>query len=133
MPKRGPTGTVTFLSSDIERSTQLVRELGSAAFTDAMEKHSRATRIAPAAHGWQVLISDATRSLVADALPVGVRLQPPGSYRLKDLTAPEELWQVEIRGLPAAAGRAIDTDSAIGRSAGDPTAIVARIRACGGG
>ncbi len=175
-----PTGTVTFLFSDMERSTQLVRELGSAAFTDALEQHqrvvrgaiaasdgielgtegdsflvvfpearsavdtavqvqialaaatwpkdatirvrmglhtgmgilggdtyvgldvNRAARIAAAGHGGQVLISDATRSLVAGALPEGVRLQPLGSYRLKDLPEPEALWQVEIRGLPAA-------------------------------
>ena len=175
-----PTGTVTFLSSDMERSTHLVRELGSAAFTDALEQHhrelrgaiaanggielgtegdsflvvfpearsaveaavqaqialaaatwpadatirvrmglhtgigvlggddyvgldvNRAARIGAAGHGGQVLISDATRSLVAGALPEGVRLQPLGSYRLKDLPEPEALWQLEIRGLPAA-------------------------------
>jgi hypothetical protein len=63
---------------------------------------NRAARIAAAGHGGQVLLSDATRGLVASALPEGVRLQPLGSYRLKDLPEPEALWQVEIRGLPAA-------------------------------
>lgn len=180
MATRGlPTGTVTFLFSDMERSTQLVRELGSAAFTDALDQHhrvlrdaiaansgidlgtegdsffvvfpdarsavdaavhaqialaavtwpndaairvriglhtgigmlggdnyvgldvNRVGRIGAAGHGSQVLISDATRSLVAGALPEGVRLRPLGSYRLKDLTEPEALWQVEVRGLPA--------------------------------
>ena len=177
---RLPTGTATFLSTDMERSTQHIRELGSAAFTDALEQHhrvlrgaiaanggielgtegdsflvvfsearsavdaavqaqlalaaaawpkhvtirvrmgvhtgigllggddyvgldvNRAARIAAAGHGGQVLISDATRSLVAGALPEGAGLQPLGSYRLKDLPEPEALWQVEIRGLTAA-------------------------------
>ena len=174
-----PTGTVTFLFSDLERSTQLVRELGTQAFTVLLEQHhrilrsaftapgasergtegdsflvvfpdaggavdaavraqrglaeaswphnasvrvrigihtgsgtlggddyvgidiNRAARIASAAHGGQVLISDATRALVADRLPEGVRVQSVGSYRLKDLPGAERLWQLEIRGLPA--------------------------------
>ncbi len=174
-----PTGTVTFLFSDLERSTQLLQELGTPAFTILLEQHhrilrsafvvpgasergtegdsflvvfpeaggavgaavraqlglavaswpenasvrvrmgihsgsgtlggddyvgidiNRAARIASAAHGGQVLISDATRALVADRLPDGVRLQSLGSYRLKDLPGAERLWQLEIRGLPA--------------------------------
>ena len=174
-----PTGTVTFLFSDLERSTQLVQELGTPAFSVLLEQHhrilrsafaapgasergtegdsflvvfpeaggavgaavraqlglaaaswpenasvrvrmgihsgsgtlggddyvgidiNRAARIASAAHGGQVLISDATRALVADRLPDGVRLQSLGSYRLKDLPGAERLWQLEIRGLPA--------------------------------
>jgi predicted ATPase/class 3 adenylate cyclase len=174
-----PTGTVTFLFSDLERSTQLVQELGTPAFTVLLEQHhrilrsafaasgakergtegdsflvvfpeageavgaavraqldlaaapwpenasvrvrmgihtgsgtlggddyvgidiNRAARIASAAHGGQILISDATRALVADRLPDGVRLQSVGSYRLKDLPGSERLWQLEVRGLPA--------------------------------
>jgi predicted ATPase/class 3 adenylate cyclase len=174
-----PTGTVTFLFSDLERSTQLVQELGAAAFTVLLDQHhrilrsafaapgasergtegdsflvvfpeaavavdaavraqlglavaswpedasvrvrmgihtgsatlggddyvgidiNRAARIASAAHGGQVLISDATRALVADRLPDGVRIQSVGSYRLKDLPGVERLWQLEIRGLAA--------------------------------
>ena len=62
----------------------------------------RAARIAAAGHGGQVLISDSTRALIAGALPVGLRLQALGSYRLRDLAEPEPLWQVEIPGLPTA-------------------------------
>jgi predicted ATPase/class 3 adenylate cyclase len=174
-----PTGTVTFLFSDLERSTQLVQKLGPRAFRVLLEQHhhilrsafagpganergtegdsflvvftdaegavdaavraqlglaeaswpenasvrvrmgihtgrgtlggddyigidiNRAARIASAAHGGQVLISDATRALVADRLPHGVRVQSVGTYRLKDLPGEERLWQLEIRGLPA--------------------------------
>lgn len=63
---------------------------------------NRAARIAGAAHGAQVLLSEATRTLVADRLPDGVRAQALGSYRLKDLPGAEALAQLEIRGLPAA-------------------------------
>jgi predicted ATPase/class 3 adenylate cyclase len=174
-----PTGTVTFLFSDMERSTQLVQELGTSEFTTLLEQHhrilraafaghggiergtegdsflvvfadagaavdaavgaqvalataswpdnasvrvrmgihtgsgtlggddyvgvdiNRAARIASAAHGGQVLISDATRALVANRLPDGVRTKALGAYRLKDLPGAEHLWQLEIHGIPA--------------------------------
>ncbi|MDQ4034617.1 MAG: hypothetical protein M3153_01700 [Chloroflexota bacterium] len=56
----------------------------------------RASRIASAGWGGQVLISDTTRSLVADSLPAGVELRDLGVHRLKDLERPERLWQVVI-------------------------------------
>ncbi len=62
---------------------------------------NRTARIAAAAHGGQVLISDATRALLADALPDGVTLRDLGEHRLKDLRAPERLAQLVIDGLPA--------------------------------
>jgi predicted ATPase/class 3 adenylate cyclase len=61
----------------------------------------RAARIAAAGHGGQVLLSEATRALVEDALPDGVTLRELGAYRLKDLLRPEHLTQVVISGLPA--------------------------------
>jgi predicted ATPase/class 3 adenylate cyclase len=61
----------------------------------------RAARIAAAGHGGQVLLSDATRGLVEQALPLGVTLRELGDHRLKDLPAPERLWQLDIEGLPA--------------------------------
>jgi predicted ATPase/class 3 adenylate cyclase len=65
-----------------------------------MDVH-RAARIAAAGHGGQVLLSDATRALVAHDLPAGVALRDMAQHRLKDLPAPEHLWQLEIDGLPA--------------------------------
>jgi predicted ATPase/class 3 adenylate cyclase len=59
----------------------------------------RASRIASVGHGGQVLLSDATRSLVADSLPDGVTLRDLGEHRLKDLEHPERLWQLVIDGL----------------------------------
>ena len=46
-----PSGTVTFLFSDIEGSTKLLDELGAAAYADALAEHRRLMREAFAAHG----------------------------------------------------------------------------------
>ncbi len=61
---------------------------------------NRASRIAAAAHGGQILVSDATRALVASALPDGVALRELGEYRLRDLQSPERLIQATVEGLP---------------------------------
>jgi predicted ATPase/class 3 adenylate cyclase len=201
-----PTGTVTFLFSDIEGSTRLVQDVGPATFTLILERHNaimraaisqhrgidrgtqgdsfmavfteapaavaaavasqlelagvvwphqpgaavrvrmgihtglgrlggddyvgidihRAARIAAAAHGGQVLISDATRALVEGDLPDGVRLKTLGSYRLKDLPAPERLHQLEIAGSPSAFPpvRALDVRRA--RLPPEPTTFIGR-------
>jgi predicted ATPase/class 3 adenylate cyclase len=171
-----PTGTVTFLFTDIEGSTRLLQELGER-WRDVLEQHNRvmrdairaaggldvrtegdavfavfksapsavsaaaaaqrriadgswpdpvrvrmglhtgegvpggdeyvgldvhrAARIAGAAHGGQVLLSSATRSLVEASLPDGVSLRAVGRHRLKDLPRPEQLHQLVIDGLPA--------------------------------
>jgi predicted ATPase/class 3 adenylate cyclase len=61
----------------------------------------RAARIAAAGHGGQVLLSDATRALVAEALPGETHLRDLGQHRLRDLEQPVRIWQLEIDGLPA--------------------------------
>ena len=60
---------------------------------------NRTARIAAIAHGGQVLMSDATRALVAEGLPAGVALRDLGPHRLKDLREPERLTQLVIEGL----------------------------------
>jgi predicted ATPase/class 3 adenylate cyclase len=156
-----PTGTVTFLFTDVEGSTKLVHELGAEAYSEALAEHRRAlreaftehggvevdtqgdaffvafptapgalqaaaaagerlapgpirvrigihtgtphigdegyvgvdvhraARIAAAGHGGQVLISAATAALLdADGL------LDLGEHRLKDLSAPERIFQL---------------------------------------
>jgi predicted ATPase/class 3 adenylate cyclase len=61
----------------------------------------RAARICSAGHGGQVLISRATRELVADELPPDVPLRDLGEHRLKDLDRPEHLFQIVIGDLPS--------------------------------
>jgi predicted ATPase/class 3 adenylate cyclase len=179
LPARGalPTGTVTFLFSDIEGSTRLAGELDPAVYRELLEQHhallraafgrhagvergtqgdsflviftdpteavaaavdaqralgastwpdgrevrvrmgihsgqgiaggddyvgidiDRAARIAAAAHGGQVVVSDATRVLAERGLPVGVGLRDLGRHRLKDLPEPERVHQLVIDGL----------------------------------
>jgi len=160
-----PSGTVTFLFSDVEGSTRLVRELGETAWAEALGRlrrvieercianggrvvdregdgtflvfatatgalqaageiqaalaegpvhvrvgaHTgtallagdgyvgldvhRAARIAAAAHGGQVVFSSSTRSLLDEMLLPGV-IRDLGEHRLKDLAAPERLFQL---------------------------------------
>jgi predicted ATPase/class 3 adenylate cyclase len=160
VPRNLPSGTVTFVFTDVEGSTKLLNELGDA-YADVLEEHRRvlrdafarhggvevdtqgdaffvafgrardalaaagdaqealssirlgvrmglhtgepllteegyvgidvhrAARIAAAGHGGQILISQSTRDLVG-----GDRLLDLGKHRLKDLTAPERIYQV---------------------------------------
>ena len=54
----------------------------------------KGARIAAVGHGGQVLLSQTTRALVdADVRDLG-------AHRLKDLSAPERIYQLEIDGLP---------------------------------
>ena len=62
---------------------------------------NRAARIAAAGHGGQVLVSDATRGLVAHALPEGVSFRDLGAHRLKDIAQPEHLHDLVVEGLRA--------------------------------
>jgi class 3 adenylate cyclase len=59
----------------------------------------RAARICAAAHGGQILVSNATRELIEDDLPEGVDLCDLGAFRLKDLERPERIYQVAASGL----------------------------------
>jgi predicted ATPase len=155
-----PTGTVTFLFTDVEGSTKLLHELGAETYAEALAEHRRivreacavqrgvevdtqgdafffafptvpaalaaaraiveglaagpirvrvglhtgtpvltdegyvgadvhrAARIAAAGHGGQVLVSSATAELVDEAL------RDLGEHRLKDLGAPQRLYQL---------------------------------------
>lgn len=61
----------------------------------------RAARITSAAHGGQVLVSEASRALVEYTLPPGTALRSLGEHKLKDLAHPERLYQLVIDGLPS--------------------------------
>jgi predicted ATPase/class 3 adenylate cyclase len=63
-----------------------------------MDVH-RAARIAAAAHGGQVVLSEATRLLAGSRLPAGVSVRDLGWHRLKDIQAPERIYQVVVSGL----------------------------------
>ena len=46
-----PSGTVTFLFTDIEGSTRLLEELGSERYGELLSQHHRVCRVAWVAHG----------------------------------------------------------------------------------
>ena len=56
-----------------------------------------AARVMAAGHGGQVLVSEATRVLLDD----GTHLRDLGEHRLKDLSRPQRLYQLELDGLPS--------------------------------
>jgi len=64
-----------------------------------MDVH-RAARIAAAAHGGQTVLSDPTRLLAQARMPPGVSVRDLGWHRLKDIEAPEHLYQLVVAGLP---------------------------------
>ena len=59
----------------------------------------RAARIAQSGQGGQIVLSDATRALVAGKLPEDVSLRALGEHSLKDLERPEVLFDVIAPGL----------------------------------
>ncbi len=65
-----------------------------------MDVH-RAARIAAAGYGGQVLLSQTTRDLVYMDLPKGTSLRDLGSYKLKDIRFPQQIYQLYIEGLEA--------------------------------
>ena len=60
-----------------------------------------AARICSAAHGGQVVVSDATERILAGEAIGGVGLQDLGEHRLKDLSRPMRLHQIVAEGLTA--------------------------------
>jgi predicted ATPase len=63
-----------------------------------MDVH-RAARIAAAGHGGQVLVSQTAHDLVEDDLPEELALLDLGAHRLKDLSRPQQIFQLAGRGL----------------------------------
>jgi predicted ATPase/class 3 adenylate cyclase len=61
-----------------------------------------AARIAAAAYGGQVLISEATQALISGSLPPELTLRDLGMHRLRDLARIESLFQLVIEGVPDA-------------------------------
>jgi predicted ATPase/Tfp pilus assembly protein PilF len=62
---------------------------------------NRVARLMSIGHGGQMLLSGVTRDLAHSDLPAGVTLTDLGSHRLRDVTEPEQVWQLSIDGLPA--------------------------------
>ena len=87
---------------------------------------NRASRIAAAGHGGQVLLSAATAELASNALPDGVRLRDLGPHRLKDLDRPISIHQLEISGLDSSFPPIKSLDTARGNLPRQLTSFVGR-------
>jgi predicted ATPase/DNA-binding SARP family transcriptional activator len=62
---------------------------------------NRLVRLGSVGHGGQVLLSRATADILRDRLPFGIGLRDLGTHRLKDLSRPEEVFQLVVEGLEA--------------------------------
>ena len=60
---------------------------------------NRAARLRAIAHGGQTLLSGATHDLVQDHLADALGVKDMGWHRLKDLTRPEHVFQLDVDGL----------------------------------
>jgi class 3 adenylate cyclase len=60
---------------------------------------SRAARICAAAHGGQIVLSEATAGIVEDDERLDARLRDLGDHLLKDIPRPQRLYQLEAEGL----------------------------------
>lgn len=63
---------------------------------------NRCARLRALGHGGQVLVSEATRDLAVDGLEPDVDLVDLGAHRLRDLSRPEQVWQLSGPGLQTA-------------------------------
>jgi class 3 adenylate cyclase len=59
----------------------------------------RAARICAAAHGGQILVSNATAGIIEDLEPAEFELRELGQFRLKDIARPQQLFQLVVHGL----------------------------------
>ena len=59
----------------------------------------RAARICAAAHGGQILVSNATAGIIEDLEPAEFDLRELGEFRLKDIAKPQRLFQLVVQGL----------------------------------
>ena len=60
---------------------------------------NRAARVSAVGHGGQIILSGTTHALVSSSLPADLHLRELGRHVLKDVPAPEQLFQVEGPGL----------------------------------
>ncbi len=60
---------------------------------------NRAARLMSVAHGGQIVVSQAAADLARDALGEDVELVDLGEHRLRDLSRPERVFQVNVTGL----------------------------------
>src|SRR5262245_44204409 len=118
-----PTGTVTFLFTDVEGSTRLLRDLGADAYADALAQHRRLIREACAAHGGVEVDTQ------GDAFFFAFPTAPGAAAAASELTEALSSGQIRVRvGLHT--GSALVTDEGY---VGDDVHLAARLAAAAHG
>jgi predicted ATPase/class 3 adenylate cyclase len=84
-------------------------------------------RVMAAGHGGQVLLSEAA-ALLAGRLAPGLALRDLGAHRLKDLTGPKRLYQLDVEGLPSEFPPLKTLDTSPTNLPLQPTPLVGRAR-----
>jgi class 3 adenylate cyclase len=72
---------------------------------------NRCARLRALARGGQVLVSGATAQLTRSQLPPSATLHDLGTHRLKDLSAPERVWQLSHPKLAGQASEEVEASS----------------------
>jgi predicted ATPase len=89
---------------------------------------NRAARLMSVAHGGQVVVSLTTEELLRDAAVDDVTLVPLGEHRLRDLSRPERIFQLEAPGLPSEFPPVQSLDTFAGNLPAQVTSFVGRAR-----
>ncbi|HEX9371203.1 MAG TPA: helix-turn-helix domain-containing protein, partial [Roseiflexaceae bacterium] len=89
---------------------------------------NRLARLLAVGHGGQILLSLATEQLLSDRLPPGVELHDLGTYRLKDLTRPEQIFQLVAADLPNTFPALTTLETRPHNLPAQPTALIGRER-----
>jgi class 3 adenylate cyclase len=92
MRKDLPTGTVTFLFTDIEGSTRLLHHLGPDAYAEALAEHRRILREAFSTHGGVEVDTQGTRSSSPFRQPREPRAPPSPPTRRLPPAASRSAW-----------------------------------------
>ena len=89
---------------------------------------SRVARLLAAGHGGQILLSLATEELVREQLPPEVALRDLGVHRLKDLSLPEQIFQLVAPDLPSSFPPLQTLDAHRTNLPAQPTPLIGRER-----
>jgi predicted ATPase/class 3 adenylate cyclase len=89
---------------------------------------SKIARLLSAGHGGQILLSLTAQELVKDSLPEGISLRDMGERRLKDLSRPEQIFQVVAPDLPSDFPPLNTLDARPNNLPAQPTPIIGRER-----
>jgi predicted ATPase/predicted negative regulator of RcsB-dependent stress response len=118
-----PTGTVTFLFSDVEGSTTLLHELGAEAYADALAEHRRIVRAACTAEGGVEVENQ------GDAFFFGFGSAPAALTAAQTVTGALAAGRMHVR-IGLHTGTALVTDEGY---VGDDVHLAARVGASGHG